>query len=136
MNGHPASRPSSRPPSPPSGAVEDEYELMTVDEIINGQIKVGGFPGLIPLVQHYLNSMNIDVETRCALARYLNLIKKRANGSLWTTAKWLRHFVQQHPEYKQDSVVGEGITFDLVKAAERLTEFEGADGFGSEMLEI
>ena len=86
MNGHPASRPSSRPPSPPSGAVEDEYELMTVDEIINGQIKVGGFPGLIPLVQHYLNSMNIDVETRCALARYLNLIMKRANGSLWTTA--------------------------------------------------
>lgn len=138
MNGwsgvRPASRPTSRPPSPPLGAVEDEYELMTVNEIINGQSKPGGFPGLIPLVESYLNSMNIDVETRCAMARYLSLIRKRADGTLWTAAKWLRHFVSQHKDYKHDSVVDEGITYDLVKAAERMTRFEGADGFGSEML--
>lgn len=134
LNGFPTSRPTSRPASPPAGSVDDEYELMTVDEIINGQAKIGGFPGLIPLVENYLNSMNIDVETRCAMARYLKLIRRRADGTLWTAAKWLRHFVQQHPDYKNDSVVGEGITYDLVKAAERLTRFEGADGFGEEML--
>ncbi|KAF2150130.1 GCS-domain-containing protein [Myriangium duriaei CBS 260.36] len=133
MNGF-SSRPASRPASPPVGCVEDEYELMTVNEIINGQSRIGGFPGLIPLVESYLNSMNMDVETRCALARYLQLIKRRADGSLWTAAKWLRHFVQSHPDYKQDSVVGEGISYDLVKAAERLTVHEGSDGFGHEML--
>jgi glutamate--cysteine ligase catalytic subunit len=34
--------------------------------------------------------MNVDVETRCELASYLELIKKRADGSLWTAAKWIR----------------------------------------------
>ena len=80
-------------PSSPFGPVEDEYELMTVDEIINGKSD-GGFPGLIPLVESYLDSMNVDVETRCELARYLALIRDRANGTLWTAAKWIRHFVR------------------------------------------
>lgn len=123
----------SRPPTP-VGPVEDEYELMSVDEIINGQTSAGGFPGLIPLVENYLNSVNVDVETRCELAKYLSLIRNRANGKLWTAAKWIRHFVAEHPEYKKDSVVGEGITYDLVKAVEQMTVNEGRDGLGAEML--
>lgn len=144
---------TSRPASPPvDGPVEEEYELMTINEIINGQQPQqegssnskgtssrssggsGAFPGLLPLVETYLNSMNIDVETRCNLARYLLLVKRRANGSLWTTAKWLREFVKNHKDYKKDSVVSEEITYDLIKAAERMTKFEGRDGFGAEML--
>ena len=121
----------SRPPSP-SSPVEDEYELMTVDQIMNG--KPDGFPGLIPLVERYLSSINVDVEIRCEMARYLNLIRKRATGELWTAAKWIRHFVAGHKEYKKDSVVGEGITFDLVKAVEQMTINEGKDGLGAEML--
>ena len=80
--------PHSRPPTP-TGPIEEEYELMTVDEIINGKID-SSFPGLIPLVESYLDSMNVDVETRCEIAQYLDLIKGRANGSLWTAAKWMR----------------------------------------------
>jgi glutamate--cysteine ligase catalytic subunit len=110
-------------PVTPEGSVEDEYEPMTIDEIINGQ--VNGFPGLIPLVENYLNSVNIDVETRCELARYLDLIRKRASGQLWTGAKWIRHFVQSHPEYKKDSVVTEKICYDLVKAVETITKGDG-----------
>lgn len=122
-------------PATPLGAVEDEYEQMTINEIINGQQSIdGGFPGLIPLVESYLNSMNVDVEMRCEIATYLDLIRKRANGTYWTAAKWIRNFVQTHPEYKKDSVVGDEITFDLVKAAERITREEGRDGFGKEML--
>lgn len=124
--------PHSRPASP-TVAVEDEYDLMTVDEIMNGQKTPAGFPGLIPLVESYLNSMNIDVETRCELARYLSLIKKRADGSLWTAARWIRHFVQEHKDYQKDSVVGEGINYDLVKAVEQMTKNEGRDGLGVEM---
>jgi glutamate--cysteine ligase catalytic subunit len=125
----------SRPPTP-TGPVEDEYEQMSINEVINGQHAATGgtgFPGLIPLVELYLNSMNVDVETRCDLARYLDLIRKRADGTYWTAAKWIRHFVQTHPAYQQDSVVGEEINFDLVKAAERITEMEGRDGFAKEM---
>lgn len=119
-------------PATPLGDVEDEYELMTINEVINGQ--ADGFPGLIPLVENYLNSMNVDVETRCELARYLDLIRKRADGTLWTAAKWIRHFVATHEKYKKDSVVDDEITFDLVKAAETITEKEGRDGLGYEML--
>jgi glutamate--cysteine ligase catalytic subunit len=106
---------------------------MTVDEIINGKID-GSFPGLIPLVESYLDSMNVDVETRCEIAQYLDLIKGRANGSLWTAAKWIRHFVREHKEYKKDSVVTDGMAYDLVKAAERITVNEGRDGYALEML--
>jgi glutamate--cysteine ligase catalytic subunit len=107
---------------------------MTINEVINGQHVSGGFPGLIPLVESYLNSMNVDVETRCELARYLDLIRKRADGTYWTAAKWIRHFVQKHPEYKKDSVVNNEIQYDLVKAAETITKNEGRDGLGVEML--
>src|ERR1044072_4114887 len=104
---------------------------MSVNEIINGQTNSpdgNGFPGLIPLVESYLNSMNVDVETRCDLARYLDLIRKRADGTYCTAAKWIRHFVRSHDKYQKDSVVGDDITYDLVKAAERITREEGRDG--------
>ena len=131
---------SSRPPTP-TGPVHHEYSLMTVNEIINGQSLVSGsgFPGLIPLVESYLSSMNVDVETRCALAAYLELIRKRASGELWTGAKWIRHFVHEHAEYKGDSVVSERVTYDLLKAVEEVTQHEGLSkgggaGVGWEML--
>lgn len=128
-----ATTPQPSRPATPVGPVEDEYELMTVDEIINGKLD-GGFPGLIPLVESYLDTVNVDVETRCELAQYLALIKGRANGTLWTAAKWIRHFVREHEDYKQDSVVSDGIAYDLVKAAERITVNEGRDGYAKEML--
>ncbi|KAI4085936.1 MAG: hypothetical protein LQ344_007997 [Seirophora lacunosa] len=130
----PATLPS-RPPTP-TGPVEDEYSLMSIDEIINGQTSSSScspaFPGLVPLVESYLNSMNVDVQTRCDLARYLDLIRKRASGQYWTAAKWIRHFVRGHGEYQSDSVVSEKVTYDLVKAAEEITRCEGRgrDGKG------
>jgi len=107
--------PSISRPQTPTGRVEDEYCLMTIAEIMNG----GGesnFPGLIPLVENYLDSMNVDVQTRCELASYLELIKKRADGRLWTAAKWIREFVAAHEDYKGDSVVGEKVNHDLIGA--------------------
>jgi glutamate--cysteine ligase catalytic subunit len=100
---------------------------MTIDDIVNGAAD-GSFPGLIPLVESYLNSVNVDVETRCSLATYLDLIRKRANGTLWTGARWIREFVASHPSYKQDSVVSSEICYDLVKAVEEMTVKEGRDG--------
>jgi glutamate--cysteine ligase catalytic subunit len=123
----------SRPTSPPQEAVEDEYTQMSLAEIVNG--RVDGFPGLLPLVESYLNSVNVDVETRCELARYLDLIRKRADGTLWTGAKWIREFVRSHEDYKGDSSVSQKITYDLVKRVEQVTVSEGKHGGpGWEML--
>ncbi|KAL8935356.1 MAG: hypothetical protein Q9216_005471 [Gyalolechia sp. 2 TL-2023] len=134
-NGYRSGSTTPSRPHTPTGPVEDEYSLMTVDEIINGQepstsSSTPTFPGLIPLVESYLNSMNIDVQTRCDLDRYIDLIRKRANGKLWTTAKWIRHFVRGHGEYKGDSVVSEKVTYDLVKAVEEITRCEGVGSEG------
>ena len=38
------------------------------------------FPGLIPLVRMYVNSIDVDVDTRCTIMQYLKLISKRASG--------------------------------------------------------
>ncbi len=107
----------SRPPTP-TGPIEEEYALMGIDEVMNGSNidSENDFPGLIPLVENYLDSMNVDVETRCELATYLSLIRRRANGKLWTAAKWIREFVKSHEDYKKDSVVGEQINHDLIGA--------------------
>lgn len=32
-----------------------------------------------------------------------------------TTARWIREFVTNHPEYKNDSVVSDRINYDLLK---------------------
>jgi glutamate--cysteine ligase catalytic subunit len=42
------------------------------------------------------------------------LIRERADGTLWTAAKWIREFVASHEDYKHDSVVGEQINHDLI----------------------
>ncbi len=121
------SRPGSALPSRPAspGPVEDEYEEMTVNEIINGSPD-GDFPGLIPIVESYLDSVNVDVETRCQLATYLDLISQRASGELDTASRWIRNFVSAHPNYKEDSVVDEKITHDLIGAVIAIGERESA----------
>ncbi|KAF3912588.1 hypothetical protein ABW21_db0208503 [Orbilia brochopaga] len=115
----------SSPGSPEMGPVEDEYCLMTINEIMNGQSGPDGFPGLISLIESYLNSVNVDVETRCELARYLDLIRKRSNGTWETAATWIRNFIRSHPKYERDSRVNSEINYDLIKAAEKLGNDEG-----------
>lgn len=75
--------PSPTPILPPPLPVEDEYTLFTINEIINGippnpksNPPTPGFIGLIPLIEAYLNTVNIDVETRCELSDYLDLVGK------------------------------------------------------------
>ncbi|KAM3675261.1 glutamate--cysteine ligase catalytic subunit isoform X5 [Ammospiza nelsoni] len=90
----------------------EEYTLMSIDTIING--KEGVFPGLIPILNSYLENMEVDVDTRCSILNYLKLIKKRASGELMTVARWMREFIAQHPDYKQDSVITDEINYSLM----------------------
>jgi len=131
-----ANSPAASRPASPVSPVEDEYALMTVDEVINGsQSEEHDFPGLIPIVESYLDSVNVDVNTRCELSTYLDLIRKRASGELWTAAKWIRHYVGTHPAYKRDSVVDDEITKGLVGAVISIGEREQA-GLGWKNLDV
>ena len=45
-------------------------------------------------------------------------------GSLLTNATWMRHFVANHPAYKQDSVVSDEIAYDLLWKMTRISHFD------------
>ena len=72
--------------STPAQQQQDEDEEgpevveMTMDEVINGRGDGSTFPGLLGVVNAYLNSLNVDVVTKCELRRYLDLVKWRARG--------------------------------------------------------
>ncbi|RXM33121.1 Glutamate--cysteine ligase catalytic subunit [Acipenser ruthenus] len=101
-----------------NGLDNEEYALMSIDTIING--KEGVFHGLIPILNCYLENMEVDVETRCTILNYFKLIKKRASGELMTMARWMREFVANHPEYKQDSVITDKINYDLIVKCDQI----------------
>ncbi|KAG6866759.1 hypothetical protein C0991_011418 [Blastosporella zonata] len=98
--------------------VEDEYEEMSMHEIING--KDADFPGLLRLVYDYLETLDVDQEASATIEKYLDLIRRRADGSLQTPATWIREFVRSHPDYKHDSVVSQEINYDLMKAVDEM----------------
>lgn len=120
----PPSAEQSRCPSPgvpEFGPVEDEYEEMTMNEIINGK---GSFPGLLGVVNAYLDSLNVEFTAKSKMKRYLELIRRRADGTLQTPATWIRNFVRSHPAYKFDSVVSQEINYDLVNALDKIERGE------------
>ncbi|KAK0086916.1 hypothetical protein PV325_002163 [Microctonus aethiopoides] len=94
-------------------SIDEELCELTIDEIINGKTET--FVGIIPLMNSYLDNMNVDSETRCTIQQYLDLFKKRASGKLMTDAAWIRKQVTSHPEYKKDSIVSDRNNYDLVK---------------------
>ncbi|GAB1597714.1 glutamate--cysteine ligase catalytic subunit-like [Argonauta hians] len=115
--------------SPPEAAecagccerMSEKYTLMTINEIINGK---EDFPGLVPMVNKYLDYIECDVDTRCTVLQYLKLISKRASGELLTMAQWSRQFVTNHQDYKHDSVVSDKISYDLLMEYEKIANGE------------
>ncbi|KAL5255390.1 hypothetical protein ACHWQZ_G010822 [Mnemiopsis leidyi] len=91
---------------------------MTIDEIINGN---GEFPGICKVIRAYINNMDLEFVTATRICSYISLMQKRASGELLTTAAWLRQFVLTHPLYKQDSVVSEEMTYDLLMECNEIT---------------
>jgi len=106
------------PALPTFGAVEDEYEELSIAEIISGKGEF--FPGLLGVVNAYLDTLNVEFAAKKRIRAYLNLIKWRADGTLQTTATWMRNFIRSHPAYKQDSVVSDEINFDLMNALDEI----------------
>jgi len=99
------------------GPVEEEYEEMSMKKIMNGT-KCGAFPGLLGLVNAYVDTLDVDQESRDKINNYLDLVKRRSDGTLQTPATWIRNFVRSHPAYKYDSVVSQEINYDLLVAVD------------------
>lgn len=104
--------------------IQDQYTQLSINDIIHGK---EDFPGLLPLIENYMDMVEIDVDTRCTIKQYLNLISCRAKGKLKTTARWIRDFVQSHPDYKQDSLVSESINYDLLLKCAQISEGTQSD---------
>ncbi|GAA5824348.1 hypothetical protein JCM11251_000384 [Rhodosporidiobolus azoricus] len=126
---HAPSRSSSPIPSPSFGPVEDEYAEFTINEIFNGTTD-GSFPGLIGVVRMYLDGLEkegrVSESVRKGVERSLDLVRRRADGSLVTTATWIRNFVRSHPLYKFDSVVSPEINYDLIRAVDEIEKGDRA----------
>lgn len=81
---HAPSRSASPTPDIHFGPVEDEYDEFSINEIINGS-KEKGFPGLIGVVERYLDGLEkegrVSEEVRKGIDRSLELIRRRADGA-------------------------------------------------------
>lgn len=86
------------PPLPQHGIyrlpVDEEYDEFTMDEIMNGKVSWSivvnflakncdqgeTFPGLLPLVDAYLDTLEIDINDMKRIQGYLELVRRRSNG--------------------------------------------------------
>jgi len=109
----------SCPQDKPFETVHDEYEEMTVQQIMCGS---GSYVGLLPLVRTYLDIIKCDETTRERVERYLKLVELRVCGDLMTLASWLRRFVAIHPSYQKDSIVTSEICHDVLNACRDIEE--------------
>jgi len=98
----------------------DSYEEMSCLEILTGKGKY--FPGLLPMIEAYLDTIGLDSQTRKSVDNQLQFLQARAAGEIMTAATWMRKFVTSHPEYKNDSVVTSGIAYDLLKECHEISE--------------
>ncbi|CAF4941712.1 unnamed protein product, partial [Rotaria socialis] len=84
-------------------------------------MKTPDTPCMASVQQSAFQENELDADTRCTINQYLNLISKRAAGTLMTNAAWMRYFVTNHPAYKHDSVVNDEITYDLLWKMKRIS---------------
>ena len=97
---------------------EDALEEMSIADIFVG--KSVERPGLIPLVQCYLDIIRCDEHTRAIVENYIALVRDRAQGRLQTAAEYMRAFVRAHPSYSLDSVITPRIARDLVDHCDQI----------------
>ncbi|CCK69264.1 glutamate--cysteine ligase KNAG_0C01510 [Huiozyma naganishii CBS 8797] len=122
-----------------------DTSLCSIDEIFHSASN-GIFSNFINPILSYRNLIDKDWQelktsvTHKRLYYYLALISKRASGELPSTARYMRHFILNHSDYKQDSRVSELINYDLILLAERITNLDNSNDeitgfFGQEISE-
>lgn len=104
---------------------DDTPALVTLNEIINGTSPDGPngtSVGLADLADMLVAQDEASAQAKAGVSRYVDFVRRRARGDAWTGARWMRHFVRQHRDYANDSVVGESVCYDLFRAVKTLNE--------------
>ena len=78
--------------------------------------------GIISLCQKFMELKQWPTEKRDETNNYLSFLADRARGKILTGARFIRNFVQNHTEYKQDSFLNEKISFDLLTMLDTLND--------------
>ena len=97
-----------------------EVKRVSIDVIVNGGLE---YEGIVPLMRAYLDASEGQFEskeTKQHLLDSLEFVSKRAKGEIPTNARWMRRYVMEHPEYKQDSVVSKEIVLGLLNEIDRM----------------
>ena len=96
--------------------VEDDkknIKLLTINEIFNGK-KEYNYPGILNVIRDEIINNNNSSEKQNESLKFIEFLEKRTKGELWTDAKYIRNFVNNHPKYNKDSIITEDINFDLI----------------------
>ena len=105
---------------------QEEPMLMSMDEIMNGKTDSSGdrgrsWPGLISCMQSHMNKRWMEAHERRKMLANLDLVRGRASGQYPTPGKWIRSFVQHHPEYQHDSRITPAINYDMIRMLAEIT---------------
>ncbi len=108
------------------GKKEDEEEekevtdMMTVAEILEGKPDKE-YPGLYPLIEQWMAKQSeTKPKEKERIRRFMAFLLGRAKGKYRSGAKYIRDFVQRHPDYAHDSIITERISYDLLCHLESL----------------
>ena len=95
--------------------LEDEQnniKLLTINEIFNGA-KEYNYPGLLNFIRDEIkNSNKTDISKKENLYKFIDYLEKKTKGEIWTDAKYIRNFVDNHLKYNKDSIITEEINYD------------------------
>ena len=76
--------------------------------------------GIISLCQQYMDLKKWPADKKAETTHYLTFLAKRARGEVPTGARFIRNYVESHPDYKQDSVLTPQMQYDLLKMLDSL----------------
>ena len=96
--------------------LEDEQnniKLLTINEIFNGA-KEYNYPGLLNFIRDEIKKSDKDINKKQYYFKFIDYLEKKTKGDIWTNAKYIRKFIDNHPKYNKDSIVTEEINFDLI----------------------
>ena len=104
--------------------LEDPYVELTLDEIFNGF--KAGFPGLLPAILGYLETIGCNRLVIGRIQSYLALLAGRAAGTIPTTAQFLRSRYKSHPDYKQDGIITPAMADDVLVLCDAIGKWDAA----------
>lgn len=119
----------------------DGTSELSIDEIFHNE-QSGIFPVFINRILKYRGHITktwqeLSDSPDLSMQRtyyYLKLISDRASGKLPTAAKFIRNYILNHPNYKQDSKVTQEISYTLLQLCLRLTHLDNTNGEVSHFL--